>query len=155
MKKFILLLLLFSALAYSQMPNISQVWLNNSHPFTGTISGDKMPLKLKVNISEQDRKNDQEYFIAGYSLVDKTYTKFEGKLKITKYKAGKKTSLIFGDYVLDEENKGPHSGIFTGKFIYTFIWNKKSQKIDQQFLEFTGNWKSYDGKLDYRTTWKN
>ena len=155
MKKFTLLFLLVSSFAFAQMPNISSVWMNNSQPYLGTISTEKMPIKIKVNISEQDKKKDQEYFLSGFSLVENTNTKFEGKLKITKYKEGKKRNTVFGEYELAEENKGKHSGMFKGKFIYTFIWNKKTEKIDQQFIEFTGNWKSYDGTLNYPTNWKN
>lgn len=155
MNKFAFLLLLISILTYSQMPNISSVWMNNSQPYTGTISTDKEPLKLKINFSEQDKKQDQEYFVSGYSLVEKNYSKFEGKLKITKYKEGKKRSVVFGEYILDEQNTGPHSGVFTGKFIYTFFWNKKTQKIDRQFIEFIGSWNSYDGKLNFPASWKN
>ena len=137
------------------MPNISSVWMNNSQPYLGTITSQKIPLKLKVITSDQDKKKDQEYFLSGFSLVENTTNKFEGKLKITKYKAGKKRSVVFGEYELDEENLGTHSGIFSGKFIYTFMWNKKTDKIDAQFIEFIGDWKSYDGKLSYPATWKN
>lgn len=155
MKKILYLLLLISALASAQMPNISTVWLNNSMPYTGTIGDQKEVMKIMVEISEQNRKNDQEYFLSGYSVVENTNTKFEGKLKITKYKDGKKRSSIFGEYQFAEEPNGKHSGIFTGKFIYTFMWNKKTQKIENQFIEFIGNWKSYDGTLTYKTNWKN
>lgn len=155
MKKFLLLCLLISGFAFSQMPNIEEVWLNKSQPYTGTIGNEKEPIKVKINISEQNRKNDQEYFVSGYSLVENTYSKFEGKLKITQYKDGTKRSTVFGDYELAEEPKGKHSGILKGKFIYTFIWNKKTQQIEQQYIEFIGDWKSYDGTLTYKTRWKN
>lgn len=155
MKKILYLLLLISALASAQMPNISTVWLNSSMPYTGTIGDQKEAMKVMVEISEQNRKNDQEYFLSGYSVVENTISKFEGKLKITKYKDGKKRSSIFGEYEFAEEPNGKHSGMFTGKFIYTFMWNKKTQKIENQFIEFIGNWKSYDGTLTYKTNWKN
>ena len=155
MKKFLLFLIFISSFATAQMPNVSSVWMNNSQPYLGTISADKVPIKVKIISSDQDRKNDQEYFLSGFSVVENTSNKFEGKLKITKYKAGKKRSVVFGEYELDEENIGNHSGVFKGKFIYTFIWNKKTQKIDQQFIEFIGNWQSYDGKLTYPAKWKN
>ena len=155
MKKFLLFLIFISSFATAQMPNVSSVWMNNSQPYLGTISADKVPIKVKIISSDQDRKNDQEYFLSGFSVVENTNNKFEGKLKITKYKAGKKRSIVFGEYELDEENIGNHSGVFKGKFIYTFIWNKKTQKIDQQFIEFIGNWQSYDGKLTYPAKWKN
>ncbi len=155
MKKFLLFLIFISSFATAQMPNVSSVWMNNSQPYLGTISADKVPIKVKIISSDQDRKNDQEYFLSGFSVVENTSNKFEGKLKITKYKAGKKRSIVFGEYELDEENIGNHSGVFKGKFIYTFMWNKKTQKIDQQFIEFIGNWQSYDGKLTYPAKWKN
>lgn len=155
MKKILLFLVLISANVFSQMPNIAEVWLNNSQPYTGFIGNDKAPMKVKVNISEQNRKNDQEYFLAGYSIVENNFSKFEGKLTITKYKEGKKRSSVFGEYEFAEEPGGPHSGILKGKFIYTFMWNRKTQQIEKQFTEFIGNWKSYDGKLQYKTNWKN
>lgn len=155
MKKLLLLLILISTFATAQMPNISSVWMNNSQPYNGTITSDKVPLRVRINTSDQDKKNDQEYFVSGVSIVENVSNKFEGKVKITKYKAGKKRSVVFGEYELDEENIGNHSGVFKGKFIYTFMWNKKTQKIDQQFIEFIGNWQSYDGKLTYPAKWKN
>lgn len=155
MKKFLLLFILISNFVFAQMPNISNVWLNNSKAYTGSIGNNKQAMKLKINISEQDRKNDQEYFVSGYSLVDKTYTKYEGKLKITKYKDTKKKGIVYGEYELAEENKGKHSGLFKGKFVYTFKWNKTSEKIESQYIEFIGDWKSYDGSLNFKTRLTN
>lgn len=158
MKKIFLLFIFISGFTMAQMPNISEVWLNNSKPYTGNIiaAKKKIPLKLKINISEQNNKNDQEYFISGYTLVENNnYARFEGKLKITKYKDGKKRSTVFGEYEFVEEPKGKHSGIFTGKFIYTFQWNKKTEKIEQQYIEFIGDWKNYKGDMNYKTDLKN
>ncbi|UFK98203.1 hypothetical protein [Kaistella faecalis] len=104
MKKFLLIFLLASGFAFSQMPNIAEVWMNKSQPYTGTIAG-KEPLKIKINISEQNRKNDQEYFLAGYSMVEKNFSKFEGKLKINQYRDGKKRSTVYGEYGLRKNRK--------------------------------------------------
>ncbi|SIQ52141.1 hypothetical protein SAMN05880574_11540 [Chryseobacterium sp. RU37D] len=155
MKKILLFLVLISNFAFAQMPDISNVWLNNSKPYTGTIGSKGEEIKLKINISEQNKKNDQEYFVSGYTLVDKTYSKFEGKLTIAKYRDSKKKGTVFGEYELAEENKGKHSGILKGRFIYTFKWNKNTEKIEGQYIEFIGNWKSYDGTLDFKTRIKN
>ncbi len=153
MKKLFFFFLLINTFAFSQMPNIEQVWLNNSKPYFGTI--DKTQIKLKINISDQDKKNDQEYFVAGYSVVENNYAKFEGKLKITKYKDGKKRGTVYGEYEFLEEPKGKHSGTFKGKFVYTFKWNRQSEQIESQHIEFIGDWKSYDGTLDFKTNIKN
>jgi hypothetical protein len=155
MKKLLLLLILISNFAWSQMPNIANVWTNNSKPYIGTIGNENETIKLKVELSEQNKKNDQEYFVSGYSVVENNTSKYEGKMTITKYKDGKKKSIIYGDYELAEENKGKHSGIFSGKFIYTFSWNKKTEKIENPNIELIGNWKSYDGTLDFKTKLKN
>ncbi len=155
MKKALLFLILISNFVFAQMPDISSVWLNNSKPYLGTIGNEKEAIKLKVNISEQNRKNDQEYFVSGYSLVDNVYAKFEGKFSITKYKDNKKSGTVYGNYELAEENKGKHSGLFTGKFIYTFKWNKTTEKIEGQYIELIGDWKSYDGSLNFKTRLKN
>ncbi|MCU7617042.1 hypothetical protein NZ698_07515 [Chryseobacterium sp. PBS4-4] len=155
MKKLLLFLILISNFAWSQMPNIANVWLNQSKPYVGTIGNENETIKLKVEISEQNKKNDQEYFISGYSVVENNTSKYEGKITITKYKDGKKKSTVYGDYELSEENKGKHSGTFTGKFTYTFSWNKKTEKIENPNIELIGNWKSYDGTLDFKTKLKN
>lgn len=137
------------------MPDISKVWLNNSKPYLGTIGKDGEVLKLKINISEQDKKNDQEYFVSGYSLVDKVYAKFEGKIKITKYKDSKKKGTVYGEYDLAEENKGKHSGQFKGKFIYTFTWDKDKEQIENQYIDLIGDWFSYDKTMSFKTRLKN
>lgn len=155
MKKLLLLFILFSNFVFAQMPNISNVWLNQSKPYIGTIGNENEVIKLKIEISEQNKKNDQEYFVSGYSVVANNLSKYEGKLVITKYKNGKKKGVVFGDYELSEQVKGKHSGVFTGKFIYTFKWNKKTEKIESPYIEFIGNWKSYDGTLDFKTNLKN
>ncbi|MDR6920057.1 MULTISPECIES: hypothetical protein [Chryseobacterium] len=155
MKKLLYLLILACNFAWAQMPDISNVWLNSSKPYIGTIGGKGQELKMKINISEQNKKNDQEYFVSGYSLVDDNYAKFEGKFIITKYKDAKSKGTVFGEYELAEENKGKHSGLFKGKFTYTFKWNKKTEKIEDQDIELTGDWKSYDGTLDFKTRLKN
>ena len=158
MKKNLFIFFLFlSVMAFSQMPNISSVWMNNGNPYVGNIGpdNDKEVLKMRFTLSEQDKKNDQEYFISGVSGVQTFFSNFEGKMKISKYKDGKKRSTVFGEYEFAEEPKGKHSGIFTGKFIYTFKWNKKTEKIEQQYIEFIGTWKSYDGTLTYKSNWSN
>lgn len=155
MKKLLLLFVLLSNFIFAQMPDISNVWLNNSKAYTGTIGNKNQQIKLKINISEQNKKNDPEYFVSGYTLVDKTYAKFEGKFIITKYKDAKKRGTVFGEYELAEENKGKHSGILKGKFIYTFKWNKDAEKVESQYIELIGDRKSYDRTLDFKTRINN
>ncbi|PWN58503.1 hypothetical protein [Chryseobacterium viscerum] len=155
MKKLLLLLILTANFVLGQMPDISNTWLNNSKPYIGTIGNKGQELKLKINISEQNKKNDQEYFVSGYTLVDAIYTKFEGKITISKYKDSKKQGTVFGEYELAEENKGKHSGLLKGKLVYKFKWNKKTEKIEGQNIELVGDWKGYDGTLKFATYLKN
>ncbi|UKB82273.1 hypothetical protein LF887_14795 [Chryseobacterium sp. MEBOG06] len=155
MKKLLLLFIFTAHFVLGQMPDISNTWLNNSKPYIGTIGSKGQGLKLKINTAEQNKKNDQEYFVSGYTLVDTNYTKFEGKITISKYKDAKKQGTIFGDYELAEENKGKHSGLLKGKFVYNFKWNRKTEKIEGQYIELIGDWKSYDGTLDFKTHLKN
>lgn len=155
MKKLLLLFILAANFMLGQMPDISNAWLNNSKPYVGTIGSKGQELKLKINTSEQNKKNDQEYFVSGYSLVDTNYAKFEGKITISKYKDSKKQGTVFGEYELAEENKGKHSGLFKGRFVYNFKWNRKIEKIEGEYIELIGNWKSYDGILEFKTNLKN
>ena len=155
MKKNFLLFVLTSSFAMAQMPNIAPVWQNESQPYIGTIGNSKQEIRLKINVSEQNKKNDQEYFVAGYSLVDANYVKFEGKFIITKYRDSGKKGTVFGTYELAEELKGKHSGKFTGKFVYTFKWDKTSEKIVSPQILLTGDWISYDKTLNLKTRLKN
>ncbi len=155
MKKLLLFLVLISNSMFSQMPDISNVWLNNGKAYKGTIGNESQQIKLKIEISEQDRKNDQEYFVSGYTQVDSNYTRFEGKLKIKKYKDSGKKGTVYGEYELAEEYKGKHSGMFTGKFVYTFRWDKNSEKIIAQNIVLNGNWKSYEDTMNFKTAINN
>lgn len=155
MNKLVFFFILATHLVWGQMPDISNVWLNNSKPYIGTIGSKGQELKLKINTSEQNKKNDQECFVSGYSLVDTNYTRFEGKITILKYKDAKRQGTVFGEYELAEENKGKHSGLFKGKFVYNLKWNKKTEKVEGQYIELTGDWRSYDGTLDFKTRLKN
>ena len=155
MRNFTLFFLLISSFCFAQMPNISSVWLNKHQVYNGTIGPEKTALKLKIDLSSQDKKNDQEYFVSGYSIVENNKSNFEGKLKITLYKDGKKSGKVFGEYELLEEPKDKHSGVFKGKFIYTFKWNKKTQKVESPYMQFVGTWQNYQKNLNYQTNWNN
>lgn len=155
MKKLLLILLLLSEFAFSQMPDISKVWLNQSRPYIGTIGNENETIKLKIEISEQNKKNDQEYFVSGYSVVEDNTSQYEGKFTITNYRDGKKKGVVYGDYELAEENKGRHSGVFKGKFVYTFQWNRKTEEIENPDIKLSGNWISYDRTLDLKTNLTN
>lgn len=153
MKKILYLFLLFSQIISAQMPDISNVFLNNSKAFLGTI--EKSVLKLKINTSEQDKKNNQNYFISGYTLINQKYSKFEGNILITKYKDGNRHNSVFGTYEIAQNPQDENSGLLTGKFIYTFKWNKKTQKIENPYLEFIGKHKNYKNNLVENASFKS
>ncbi len=157
MKTLLLSFTLLSGFLFAQMPNIANVWLNGGKPYIGSIGNqnDKEALQMHFTMAEQDQKNDQEYFISGISSVQNERSNFEGKLKITKYKDGKKRGTVYGEYEIAEEPNGEHSGVFKGKFIYTFHWNRKTEKIENQYIEFVGSWANYNATLNYKTNWKN
>lgn len=70
-------------------------------------------------------------------------------------KASKKEGTVYGTYEFAEEPKGQHFGNFNGKFVYNFKWDKKTEKIIGQYIQFVGDWESYDQKMKYRTSLKN
>lgn len=155
MKKILLLTLLLSEMVLAQMPNISKVWLNDLKPYQGFITKEKVPISVVFSISEQDKANDQEYFISGKSEVEGQVSPVEGKIKIKKYKDTKKGGKVYGTYELAEEPGGEHTGIFTGKYVFKFRWNKESEAIENQEITFEGDWKNYQGNLDFPTVWSN
>ncbi len=145
----------FSILSFAQMPNIQRIWLNNGAPYNGTIANHGERLRVKINVSEQDKANDQSYFIAGETVVDQVTSKFEGKITITKFKASKKINKVYAEYDLAEEPTRKHSGILKGKLIYTFTWDETLQKAIDHRMKFEGKWISYDDTLNLRTQWSN
>lgn len=155
MRNFTFLFLFISSFFFAQMPDISTVWLNKHQTYIGSIGSAKTHLKFKIDLSSQDKKKDQEYFVSGSTIVEKNLSNFEGKIIITQYKNSKKGGKVFGEYEFLEEPKGKHSGVFKGKFIYTFKFNKKTQKIESEYLEFVGDWENYAKTLNYKTSWKN
>ena len=44
---------------------------------------------------------------------------------------------------------------FTYEPGYEYVLKVKTEKIEKQFIEFFGTWKSYDGALNYPTNWRN
>jgi hypothetical protein len=155
MKNFFFILIFLSLQLSAQMPNISRVFLNEGKPYIGSISEERKKLTLKIDISEQNRKNDQQYYVSGFTVVDNTAMRFEGTITITEYKDRKKRSIIYGIYDFAEENNGPHSGKLTGKFVYKLNWNKKTERPENQDIKFTGDWINYDKTMHYKTELSN
>lgn len=157
MKSVFFLSFFVSGFFCAQMPNIERVWLNDNAPYLGEIEIDRQPkdFKLQVFISEQNKKNDQEYFISGNRVFEQESIKIEGTVDIKKYKDQKKKGVVFGDYEIAEEPHGKFSGIYRGKFTFRFDWNDKKNLIENKKIEFKGTWTSYDGKSTYPTKWSN
>ncbi len=130
MKKILLFLVLISNVLFSQMPDISNVWLNNGKTYTGTIGSKDQQIKLKIDISEQDRKNDQEYFVSGYTMVDKNYTKFEGKFKIKKYRDSGKKELYMANMNLPKNTKESIPGCSEENLYTRFGGIKTAKKLN-------------------------
>ncbi len=157
MKKFYLAFILISSISFAQMPNINKVWLNNGKNYFGTLEnkGLKTNLMLKINISDQNKKNDQEYFISGTTEKNGHIENIEGSIKIEKYKDGKKESKIFGTYEIAEQPDGNSSGLYKGNFVFSFKWNDKTQETENKQLSFTGTWTNYENKEIYQTSWSS
>ncbi len=130
MKKILLFLVLISNVLFSQMPDISNVWLNNGKTYTGTIGSKDQQIKLKIYISEQARKNDQEYFVSGYTMVDKNYTKFEGKFKIKKYRDSGKKELYMANMNLPKNTKESIPGCSEENLYTRFGGIKTAKKLN-------------------------
>lgn len=154
MKKLIFILSLMVGFAQAQMPNISKVWTNNLLPYKGGF-GKEIPMSIYINQSDQNKKNDQEYFISGTSVKNNAELNIEGNLIINKYKDFKKHGKVFGTYEIAEENKGEASGIYKGKFIFSFDWDPKSKQITKKKIEFKGKWHSYLKDQIQKTYWTN
>lgn len=154
MKKLIFLFGIISGWTQAQMPNISKVWTNNHLPYIGGMSNQHV-LKVQVETSEQNKKNDQEYFISGTTIKDNMETKFEGNMVVKKYKDFKKRGKLFGEYEIAEENTGKNTGLYKGKFIFTFDWDPKTKQISNQKIEYKGHWKPYQTEKELKTFWSN
>ncbi len=154
MKKLFALLVFCSGFVIAQMPNISKVWTNNNLPYNGGF-GEKSPLKIMLLTSEQNKKNDQEYFVSGQSTKENTDAKLEGSMTVKKYKDFKKRGKLFGNYEFAEENTGNNSGIYKGKFIFSFDWDKDTKQVTNKKIEFKGKWYPYQKSKEENTFWVN
>lgn len=67
MKFLMLFLALCSAVLFAQMPNISNAWKIEEKMLSGTWGGTHQPISVLIEIAEQNRSNDQEYFVAGFT----------------------------------------------------------------------------------------
>ncbi len=161
MRKFFLFFILaaglMSAQKSSQTPDIRRVWLNHNMSYRGTISDGKsiQPVTLNIFSSDLDLDHQQEYFVSGETRVKNMVSKFEGKIKVLKFKNGKKSGKITGEYDMAEKPDGKHTGVFTGKFTLKFHWDDKTEKISGEEMHFRGEWKNYDGDLTSKTEWNN
>lgn len=156
MKKFLLLFSFFvGVLAMAQMPDISNVFLNKNKSYSGKLLEADQNLLVTISNATQSKTNDQEYFVSGTTKAGNVVKPFEGKITITKYKDGKKRSTVYGEYDFAEAGADEHSGELKGKFIFTFKWNDKLEKVEDQFIQFTGKWTNYKKTLQYRTLWDN
>ena len=161
MRKFFLFFILaaglMSAQKSSQTPDIRLVWLNHNMSYRGTVSDGKsmQPITLNVFSSDLDLDHPQEYFISGEVRVKSIVSKFEGKIKVLKFKNRKKSGKISGEYDMAEKPDGRHTGVFTGKFTMKFRWDDKTEKISGEEMDFKGEWKNYEGDLTSKTKWTN
>lgn len=68
MKNFYFLFLLISSLSFSQSRDFSEIWVNNKDFFVGKIN--ESDFQIKIENSEENQKNNKEFMISGFSLVD-------------------------------------------------------------------------------------
>lgn len=149
MKNFYFLFLLISSLSFSQSRDFSEIWVNNKDFFVGKIN--ESDFQIKIENSEENQKNNKEFMISGFSLVDgSNQSNFKGKIIITDFKNHDKRSIAVGNYQFFEEGSGKHVGKFEGKLevIFTEV-NKKIEAIES--VKFMGNWINNEGSLSFNT----
>ncbi|MDO3642771.1 hypothetical protein [Mucilaginibacter sp. L3T2-6] len=143
----------------------------------GFIGGDYQRLRIKF-ITVKKGEMPLTFDVYGKSMVKGTMCKFNGKLKIISIKQypriamgvdGKYTHAgikgeyrLTGRYILREDRRQLHSGIFSGEFKTDFYVDRNNNiKYDNLEIEadgfsnneFTGKWTSYTSHITKACNW--
>lgn len=155
MKVLVATLLFCFGILSAQMPNISNVWLNNQNAYIGNF-GTNSNLKFFIENAEQNKNNEQEFLINGRISYLENSNKVVGKMEIKKYKDSGKHTKIFGNYLLEEDKNSKDKGYYKGNFVFSFDWDRTTKQISNKQIVFKGNWYPYAKQLKReKTNWSN
>jgi hypothetical protein len=157
----------------------TRIWTttDNKEVF-GFIGSNYQRLRIKLISVKKDPANAGQYIVSGKSMVKGNLCDFTGKLMVTsirKHKAihyGVDNELkgkgltgqysIKGNYVFNENREQKYTGIFKGTFRSEFYTTKGDQVhyddinvASDSYInnQFTGTWRSYDGKSNKPCNW--
>ncbi|KXK05438.1 MAG: hypothetical protein UZ17_ACD001000628 [Acidobacteria bacterium OLB17] len=169
------------SMAEASKYSLGPVWTTTDNAITlGFIGKNYQRIRIKlITAVKSGDKAPNTYAVSGASLVNKTFRRFNGTIRITHFrylnpeadpavqnefaeKGAKKRGILFGDYTFTEEGKGPHTGVFTG-ILYSAFYIDAKDVLHYDDLElgadgfannqFVGTWTSSDGKLSLACNW--
>ncbi len=126
-----------------QKADFSSIILNQSTDYLGAIGVHKKRLVVLISSAKRNPQNPLVYEIAGKTRVGKNVRQFKGSITLTQLISGKpedttndlntensgvqEEGVAVGDFILDEYEDLPATGVFKGKVLLWWFLSKKGK----------------------------
>lgn len=161
-----------------QKADFSSVILNQSTDYLGAIGVHKKRLVVLISSAKRNPQNPLMYEIAGRTRVGKNVRQFKGSITLTQLISGKpedptndlytenngvqEEGVAVGDFILDEYEDLPATGVFKGKVLLWWFLSKKGKiEYNDGYLmadpylnnAYIGTWTSKQTHKSQQVSW--
>ena len=161
-----------------QKADFSSIILNQSTDYLGAIGVHKKRLVVLISSAKRNPQNPLVYEIAGRTRVGKNVRQFKGSITLTQLISGKpedttndlntensgvqEEGVAVGDFILDEYEDLPATGVFKGKVLLWWFLSKKGKiEYNDGYLmadpylnnAYIGTWTSKQTHKSQQVSW--
>lgn len=161
-----------------QKADFSSIILNQSTDYLGAIGVHKKRLVVLISSAKRNPQNPFVYEIAGRTRVGKNVRQFKGSITLTQLISGKpedttndlytensgvqEEGVAVGDFILDEYEDLPATGVFKGKVLLWWFLSKKGKiEYNDGYLmadpylnnAYIGTWTSKQTHKSQQVSW--
>ena len=161
-----------------QKADFSSIILNQSTDYLGAIGVHKKRLVVLISSAKRNPQNPLVYEIAGKTRVGKNVRQFKGSITLTQLISGKpedttndlytensgvqEEGVAVGDFILDEYEDLPATGVFKGKVLLWWFLSKKGKiEYNDGYLmadpylnnAYIGTWTSKQTHKSQQVSW--
>lgn len=161
-----------------QKADFSSIILNQSTDYLGAIGVHKKRLVVLISSTKRNPQNPLVYEIAGKTRVGKNVRQFKGSITLTQLISGKpeditndlntensgvqEEGVAVGDFILDEYEDLPATGVFKGKVLLWWFLSKKGKiEYNDGYLmadpylnnAYIGTWTSKQTHKSQQVSW--
>ena len=161
-----------------QKADFSSIILNQSTDYLGAIGVHKKRLVVLISSTKRNPQNPLVYEIAGKTRVGKNVRQFKGSITLTQLISGKpeditndlntensgvqEEGVAVGDFIFDEYEDLPATGVFKGKVLLWWFLSKKGKiEYNDGYLmadpylnnAYIGTWTSKQTHKSQQVSW--